>query len=305
MSASVITRPEKGKSLLCATRDFVAVDLETTGLCADYDDIIELGAVRYRDGVPVATYEQLVNPGYDIDEFITELTGITNDMLADKPPIGDVLPSFLAFLAEDILLGHNVNFDINFIYDSCGRLRLKPLTNDYIDTLRVSRRMLTDLKNHKLDTVAAALQLSGRDLHRAAGDAVVAANIYLDLSQQPGFEPAMKKRWSSDPLKAAEITAAPGNEDPDNPLFGMCVVFTGTLEKMTRREAMQIVADIGGIPADSVTQKTNFLVLGNNDYCKSIKDGKSSKQKKAEKLILAGADLQIMPEAVFYDLING
>ena len=67
---------------------------------------------------------------------------------------------------------------------------------------------------------------------------------------------------------------------------------------------MQLVADIGGIPGDSVTKKTNYLILGNNDYCKSIKDGKSAKQKKAEKLILDGQDLQIIPEAVFIDMIS-
>lgn len=66
---------------------------------------------------------------------------------------------------------------------------------------------------------------------------------------------------------------------------------------------MQVVANLGGINADNVTKKTNYLILGNNDYCKSIKDGKSSKQKKAEKLQLDGHDIQIIPENVFYDMI--
>jgi len=73
---------------------------------------------------------------------------------------------------------------------------------------------------------------------------------------------------------------------------------------MVRKEAMQIVADLGGKNADSVTKKTNYLILGNNDYCKSIKDGKSSKQKKAEKLKLDGYDIEIIPENVFYDIIS-
>lgn len=67
---------------------------------------------------------------------------------------------------------------------------------------------------------------------------------------------------------------------------------------------MQIVADLGGKNADNVTKKTNYLILGNNDYCKSIKDGKSSKQKKAEKLKLDGYDIEIIPENVFYDIIS-
>lgn len=91
--------------------------------------------------------------------------------------------------------------------------------------------------------------------------------------------------------------------DENHPLFGKVCVFTGTLEKMQRKEVMQLVADLGGIPGDNITKKTNYLVLGNNDYCKTIKDGKSTKQKKAEKLILDGADLQIIPEEVFYELV--
>ena len=74
---------------------------------------------------------------------------------------------------------------------------------------------------------------------------------------------------------------------------------------MVRKDAMQIVADLGGFCGDNVTSKTNFLILGNNDFCTSMKDGKSSKQKKAEKLMLEGKDLQIISENVFYDLIDG
>lgn len=79
--------------------------------------------------------------------------------------------------------------------------------------------------------------------------------------------------------------------DVSHPIYGMSVCFTGTLEKFQRKEALQIVTNLGGIPSDSVTKNTNVLVLGNNDYCSSIKDGKSNKQKKAEELILKGHDL--------------
>ena len=73
---------------------------------------------------------------------------------------------------------------------------------------------------------------------------------------------------------------------------------------MPRKEAMQLVANLGGINGDSVTKKTNYLILGNNDYCKAIRDGKSNKQKKAEKLKLEGHDIEILPETVFYELLE-
>ena len=104
-------------------------------------------------------------------------------------------------------------------------------------------------------------------------------------------------------IKASDISAKVSNFDVTHPLYGKICVFTGVLEKMLRRDAMQVVANLGGINADNVTKKTNYLILGNNDYCKSIKDGKSSKQKKAEKLQLDGHDIQIIPENVFYDMI--
>lgn len=103
---------------------------------------------------------------------------------------------------------------------------------------------------------------------------------------------------------ARDIVGDSSKFDENNPLFGKIVVFTGTLERMTRRDAMQVVADLGGINGDTVTKKTNYLVLGNNDMCASIKDGKSTKQKKAEKYILDGADLAIISEDVFYDMLS-
>lgn len=109
-------------------------------------------------------------------------------------------------------------------------------------------------------------------------------------------------RQQKAPLKSSDIVASTQNFDPSHPLYGKVCVFTGTLEKMTRKDAMQLVADLGGINGDSVTKKTNYLILGNNDYCPLIKDGKSNKQKKAESLILNGADLAILPENTFYDL---
>ena len=298
-----ITRPEKGKSLLAATEDFVAIDIETTGLSPMFDNMIELAAVRYRRGEIVEEFSQLVNPGYEIDEFITELTGITNEMLAGQPPLEDVLPAYLQFIGDSILVGHNVNFDVNFLYDACTDLDLPPLKNDFVDTMRIARRMYKDLPNHKLDTVLAALNLRQRDQHRAKDDAVLTAEAYLLMTKAPGFEEAIKKAPSYNAL-SKNIKAREGLERQDCPLYGKVCVFTGALQSLTREAAMQLVADIGGIPGDGVTKKTNYLILGNNDYCKSIKGGKSSKQKKAEKLILEGQDLQIIPESVFIDMIS-
>ena len=92
--------------------------------------------------------------------------------------------------------------------------------------------------------------------------------------------------------------------DKDNPIYGKYVVFTGALEKFKRSEAMQLVANLGGINQNGVTKATDYLVLGNNDYCATIKGGKSSKQKKAEEYMLKGTGIAIMDEKTFYDMVS-
>ena len=97
-----IERLNKGKSLLVIENDYI----ETTGLDTSYDEILELGAVKYSGGVEVSRFQSLVKPEYEISEFITELTGITNEMVANAPSISDVLPDFLNFISQSLLVGH-------------------------------------------------------------------------------------------------------------------------------------------------------------------------------------------------------
>lgn len=297
-------RPNKGHSLLLATDDFVSIDIETTGLSTVYDEIIELGAARYRAGNLVDTFSSLVKPVDPVSPFITKLTGITNEALESAPVLSNVLPQFLDFIGNDIIVGHNVNFDINFIYDACSSLGFGPFVNDFIDTMRLARRMYREFPNHKLDTLMKHFDLEQRDLHRGLNDCELTAACYKKMVMDDHFAEATKLDISKKKLQLSELVAQEGYENPDSPLYGKVCVFTGTLENFSRKEAAQLVVNIGGICADRVTKKTNFLILGNNDYCSSIKDGKSTKQKAAETLIADGADLAIITEAVFLDLLQ-
>lgn len=302
-------RENKGNSLLIFPVDYTVVDIETTGLSPEYDEIIELCAVRYHNKDFVEKYTTLVKPSNEIDNFIEQLTGITNDMLATAPKIKEVLPEFLDFIGNDVVVGHNVNFDINFLYDNSIEYLSKPLTNDFVDTMRIARLLHKENRHNRLSDLAERYGLSYDGAHRSEYDCLL-TNSVLQL-----FEKEFKESYGDDAklnsllssfhsVKSAEIMSNVSDFDINNPIFGKTIVFTGTLEKMLRREAMQIVADLGGINGDSVTKKTNYLVLGNNDYCTTIKDGKSSKQKKAEDYKLKGYDIEIVPENVFYDMVN-
>lgn len=306
-SAQKIKREFKGKSITEVLVDYTVLDIETTGLDPSFDEIIEVSAIRVRSGVISDAFTSLVKPSEPISDFIIELTGITNEMLDTAPPISDVLPLFVRFIGNDVIVGHNVNFDINFLYDQADALGLAPFCNNFVDTMRLARKLFPELPNHKLGTLAKHFKIQQSDAHRAAADCEVTNSIYRCIVQHISdcsidlASLFAKKHYE---CKAANIHAETDQFDEDSPFLGKVCVFTGTLERMVRRDAMQIVANLGGLCGDSVTAKTNYLILGNNDYCSSIKDGKSSKQKKAEGLILKGKDISIISEDVFYDMIG-
>ena len=301
-------RVNKGKSILEFPSDFTVIDLETSGLEPRYDKIIEVAALRIRSNCIVDTFNSLINPECEICEYITYLTGITNEMLENAPTIDRVLPDFLNFLSDDIIIGHNVNFDINFIYDNCENVLNKSFKNDFVDTMRLSRKLLPGLEHHRLSDVAENFNLSLENAHRALDDCMTTFQCFLNLRSLAIEQYTDLEQFSAyckkNKLDLKSITTKKTTFDETNLFYGKHCVFTGTLEKMPRAQAAQMVVDLGGICDNSVTKKTNYLILGNNYYCTTIKDGKSSKQKKAEAYILQGLDLQILSENVFYEMIE-
>ena len=174
-------REQKGNSLIEFPNKYIAFDIETTGLDPMYDEIIEIGAIKIENGKEVEVFNTLVKPEYEIDEFISELTGITNEMVKESPYIDEVLPKFIDFIKDSIILGHNVNFDINFIYDNLKDKLGLYLTNDYVDTLRLSRLLLTNLPHHRLDDLINYFNLETRSEHRALNDCLLTNQVYLNL----------------------------------------------------------------------------------------------------------------------------
>jgi len=305
-----IDRVEKGKSIIDLLDNYIIFDIETTGLDSSYDEIIEIGAIRIENNKVVSKFQSLVKPNIEIDDYISELTGITNDMVKDAPKIEDVLPQFMEFVGNEILIGHNVNFDINFIYDNLYINNYKVLKNDFIDTMRLARKLLPELPHHRLIDLADYFNIDFSNNHRALRDCEITLSIYENLKllaiekygDSDNFKDAFKKHSSA--IKAKDIVTTNTEFDIDNLFYGKYVAITGTLEKLQRKEAMQIIVDLGGYCEDNVTKKTNYLILGNNDYNPILRGKKSSKLIKAEKLKLDGNDIEIISENVFYDIID-
>ena len=295
----------KGNSLIEKPVNYTIIDLETTGLDSFYDDIIELAAIKVRDNVIVDKFQKLVKPDFPVCKFIEELTGITNEMLLNEKRIENTLPSFLDFIGDDIVIGHNVNFDINFICDSLHKIKKGPFKNDFIDTMRLSRRLHPEIRHHRLCDLVERYNIEVNNAHRALFDCETTYQVYNHIWEEVNAAniDISLTRSSYQQIRANNIVAS-GEPDPLNPFYEKTVVFTGALSRCLRAEAMQLVANIGGINGDSVTKKTDYLVLGNVDYKDAKANKKSSKYLKAEQLILKGQELEIISENVFFEMLS-
>lgn len=394
----------KGELTSAFPKDYCVIDVETTGLDPCKDKIIEIAAIKVRDNEVLSTFQSLINPEVEISDFITNLTGITNADLASAPDMDAIIAKFYDFIGDDILVGHNIIFDANFIYNAFIKVLDKPLVNDYFDTLRMSRKYIKGLPSYKLTALASLYNITADRAHRALADCYTTLSLMPILRQSADDysakeldklndivinpdNPFFLKRVAfkgvpqlftdkfyhalfekcnvtslsdvffknSDYLimgnakyksfilgkstqvndkaralieqgtltvlsetelcqllgisvahgisaKPSDIKTNKTDFDETHPIYGKLCVFTGKLEKMSRADAMQIVVNLGGKIGASVTSKTDFLILGNNDYNPLVKDGKSSKQKKAEDLKLKGSDIEILSEDVFYNL---
>ena len=173
----------KGRSDRAFSGEFIAFDIETTGLSPTTDRITEIGAVRIKGGAVADSFDTFVDPERPIPPKITELTGITDQMVRDAPKEQKALGDFFRFCGDDaILIAHNADFDTSFIRVAAGRCGMK-FENTYIDTVPMCRSMLRGIKNCKLDTVAKYLKLAPFRHHRACDDAAVLGRIFLRLLQ--------------------------------------------------------------------------------------------------------------------------
>ncbi|MCB5576184.1 PolC-type DNA polymerase III [[Ruminococcus] gnavus] len=166
---------EKGQSL---NGTYVVFDLETTGFSSIKDKIIEIGAVKVENGVITDKFSTFVNPKVPIPFEITNLTGITDDMVMEAPDIETILPQFLEFVGDAVLVAHNASFDVSFIEQNC---RYQDITPDFtsVDTVAMARILLPTLSKFKLNVVANALHISLENHHRAVDDAGATAEIFV------------------------------------------------------------------------------------------------------------------------------
>ena len=176
---------EKQKYAQAKKESYVVLDLETTGLQAATDEIIEIGAIQIKNGVAEKTFSCLVQCEKQLPQQIIALTGITEDMLQDRGiALENALAEFLDFIGSETLVGYNISFDMNFLRAACKRFNRQIPTNRCIDLLNISRRKVAGVVNYKLDTLASFFLLSERTAHRALEDCKLAHAIYQKLNEK-------------------------------------------------------------------------------------------------------------------------
>jgi DNA polymerase III subunit epsilon len=157
---------------------FCVLDLETTGGDRNTDCITEIGAIKVRGGVSQGTFQTLVNPGRAIPPAITVLTGISDAMVLPAPRVEQVLPSFLEFLRDAVIVGHNVRFDVGFLNAALARSQRPTMRNIVIDTLGLARRLVRDeVPDCRLATLSSRFRLDHQPSHRALDDALATADL--------------------------------------------------------------------------------------------------------------------------------
>lgn len=164
--------------------DFIAFDLETTGTVAGVDQIIEIGAVRFQNGEPVALFSTLVDPGIPIPPGASAVNGIKDEMVKGQPKIETLLEALTEFCGETPMVAHNANFDAQFLTADYKKHEFPTPRGIILDTLPIARKILPALPNHRLGTLVQHLKIPAGQFHRAEDDATACGRLFIELCKR-------------------------------------------------------------------------------------------------------------------------
>ena len=246
-----------GNALVQCPDNYIILDIETTGLSPARDEITEISAIKYRNNRKVAEFVTLVKPEGEISDFITKLTGISAATVADAPAIGEVILDFAQFVGEDILVGHNVAFDIAFLSNKLENCYGLGLNNDYVDVMRLAKEKLPFLGYPKQTVLAKYFSIPIEGSHRATVDCEICNKCYQKLKQLfiPGYElpPEPKLMHATETAVAAK------------PFAGKQIALLGVLNGLDRDNVLELLHSLGAEVVTEVTSALDMVVVGTGD----------------------------------------
>lgn len=307
-------------------KDFITIDFEVTNRY-EYSPCA-VAIYEFENNQINKLLSTLINPGeVFFDPMFVSLHGITEEMVQNSPGIEQVMHEICNIIPNKFIFAHNAGYDISKLLTGCNLYNISVPYFEYADSLMVAKRTWTKLVNYKLDTISEFLNLKLQH-HNADSDAIACGRIilkaieeqqvndinelldkikykrgYYDKTLTHAYSKSLSPHSGNKVSDYEKIKQLVINTNISTSLSGKYFVFTGALN-IKRAEAMKIVADNGGIPEGNVTQNTNYLVVGRDDYGNFKEGNKSNKMLKAEKLIQKGQDLEIITEDDFLDMIS-
>lgn len=230
-------------------KNYIAFDLETTGLCPESDQIIEIGALKVKDGKVVDRFMEFVKPDVPITSVITEITGITNEMVADARNTRDIICDFVDFCGDDILIGHNIMFDYKFCKIYAAKYGF-PFEKKGIDTLKIARKVHKDFESKSLGCLCEHYHILNQAAHRAYHDALATAKLYQCMAHY--FEEKDAKLFEPIQLQYKQKKVQPVTKKQIDFIGLLCKqhnicldeCLDKCLEELTRSEASKFIDSI-------------------------------------------------------------
>jgi DNA polymerase-3 subunit epsilon len=298
--------------------EWVAIDFETA--TSDRASACALGAIVVRDGRLVDDRRWYIQPpGNAYDPWNVAIHGIGPSDTAGAPTFRDVWPEIEAFIDGRLVVAHYAGFDLGVLRVECAAHGVTPREVPYACTVVLSRRMWRGLPSYSLPWICDHLDIEFHGHHNPGADAQacaeIGARLLTELEVATFAEAADRlqvRLGAFGPVDirclakhTGKVRASPNpNADPEHPLFGVSIVFTGALSRWTRAEAAALAADRGAVCMTGVSKKTDYLVVGIQDPRKLRADGLSGKMRRAAELASAGVEIQILTEMEFERLLD-
>lgn len=282
--------------------DYTLIDIETTGLSPYRDRVTELGGIKVRNGEIVDEYSRLV--AYDksnkVPAFITKLNGITEEKIINEGiPVDEASHDFREFIGDDVVIGYNVNFDLNFFYDLAQKYNLAELNNDYVDVLRLARAYYSRERHNRLIDCMQRAGIAQVEQHRGLDDSIDTKRVYDDFRKN--FTPALLEKAQSK-IKNFSLTEdklMPWQIGFRNPVNGKKIVLSDHVH-MDHEDAGKMIENLSGENQGRLDLNTNYLIVGDHDFFNK----NNSNLNEASRLNHEGADIKRLSESFFLNMLD-
>ena len=281
--------------------DYTMLDIETTGLNPYRDHVTELGAVKVRANQVVDEFSQLVvyPRSNHVPHFITKLNGITEELLLKEgKPVKEAMTAFRTFIGNDIIIGYNVNFDLNFLYDLTQKFHLPKLSNDYVDVLRLARVYYPQQHNRLLDCIQRA-GIAQVEQHHGLADSLDTKKVYDDFREHFTPELLQEAQGKLKNIDLLQDELEVWKLGFRNPVNNKKIAFAPEIE-MNSAEAAQMVNNMNGVAQTGVKADTDYLIMSDNGFF-----SKSNPETlKAKEFNHAGSKIKRLSESYFLNMLD-